>query len=135
MFIGGSQQFAAATRLTVRCIAASAFDSRRLNLSRTKERLVARNGYKIFDADTHVRPDADLLEPYLSNLARAKLALYENYRARHNHGAVTYLMGERKYKRRLGLAGDEEPQGKEYMSGYKRQQHRKPHPLCARETR
>ena len=27
---------------------------------------MARNGYKIFDADTHVRPDADLLEPYMS---------------------------------------------------------------------
>ena len=78
---------------------------------------MARNGYKIFDADTHVRPDADLLEPYLSASARAKLAHYENFKARNNEGAITYLMGERKYKRRLGLAGDEEPQAKEYMSG------------------
>lgn len=26
---------------------------------------MARNGFKIFDAATHVRPDADLLEPFL----------------------------------------------------------------------
>ncbi len=40
---------------------------------------MARNGYKIFDADTHVRPDAELLEPYLAAAARAKLAQYEKY--------------------------------------------------------
>ncbi len=32
---------------------------------------MARNGYKIFDADTHVRPDADLLEPLLDSVERA----------------------------------------------------------------
>ena len=31
---------------------------------------MARNGFEIFDADTHVRPDADLLQPYLSTDAR-----------------------------------------------------------------
>ena len=31
-----------------------------------------RNGFKIFDADTHVRPDADLLEPYLDSGARSE---------------------------------------------------------------
>ena len=50
---------------------------------------------KIFDADTHVRPDADLLEPYLTAAARAKLAQYEKYKAKNKDGAVTYLMGER----------------------------------------
>ena len=94
---------------------------------------MARNGYKIFDADTHVRPDADLLEPYLSAAARDKLAQYEKYKARNKDGAVTYLMGERKYKRRLGLASDAAPQKKEYMSGYKRHQHGKPNPLCERD--
>ena len=34
---------------------------------------MARNGYKIFDADTHVRPDADLLKPYMTAAARAEV--------------------------------------------------------------
>ena len=54
---------------------------------------MARNGYKIFDADTHVRPDADLLEPYMSASTRDKLAHYEKYKTRNKEGAVTYLMG------------------------------------------
>ena len=94
---------------------------------------MARNGYKIFDADTHVRPDADLLEPYMSASTRDKLAHYEKYKTRNKEGAVTYLMGERKYKRRLGLASEEAPQSKEYMSGYKRHQHGNPNPLCERD--
>ena len=94
---------------------------------------MARNGYKIFDADTHVRPDADLLEPYMSASTRDKLAHYEKYKTRNKEGAVTYLMGERKYKRRLGLAGEAAPQSKEYMSGYKRHQHGNPNPLCERD--
>jgi len=94
---------------------------------------MARNGYRIFDADTHVRPDADLLEPYLPVATRALLTQYENYKARNKEGAVTYLMGERKYKRRLGVADDQAPQRSEYMSGYKRHQHGKPNPLCERD--
>jgi hypothetical protein len=94
---------------------------------------MVRNGYKIFDADTHVRPDADLLEPYLTAAARAKLVQYEKYKAKNKDGAVTYLMGERSYKRRLGLAHDAAPQTNEYMSGYKRHQHGKPNPLCERD--
>ena len=94
---------------------------------------MARNGYRIFDADTHVRPDADLLEPYLPVATRALLKQYENFKARNKEGAVTYLMGERKYKRRLGVADDQAPQRSEYMSGYKRHQHGKPNPLCERD--
>ena len=60
-----------------------------------------RNGFKIFDADTHVRPDADLLEPYLSTTALAKLGQFEQHRTKNKEGAVTYLMGTRHYKRRL----------------------------------
>jgi len=94
---------------------------------------MARNGYKIFDADTHVRPDATLLLPYLSAAARQKLAQYEEYQTLNKDGATTYLMGERSYKRRLGLADDATPQKNEYMSGYKRHQHGKPNPLCERD--
>ncbi len=83
---------------------------------------MARNGFKIFDADTHVRPDADLLEPYMSASSRQRLAQYNSSKARNKDGAVTYLMGERSYKRRLGLAGEASAQNKDYMSGYKRHQ-------------
>src|SRR5215831_12627118 len=92
-----------------------------------------RNGLKIFDADTHVRPDADLLEPYLPAAARTKLAQFEGYRAKNKEGAVTYLMGTRHYKRRLGAADDEAPENQDYMRGYKRHQHGKPDPLCERD--
>ena len=37
------------------------------------------------------------------------------------------------YKRRLGVADDEAPENKDYMSGYKRHQHGKPDPLCERD--
>jgi len=69
----------------------------------------------------------------MSASTRDKLAHYEKYKTRNKEGAVTYLMGERKYKRRLGLASEAAPQSKEYMSGYKRHQHGNPNPLCERD--
>ena len=94
---------------------------------------MARNGFKIFDADTHVRPDADLLDPFLAAESRQKLGRFDKYKAKNNEGAVTYLMGARHYKRRLGVAGEEAPENKEYMAGYKRHQHGKPDPLGERD--
>ena len=94
---------------------------------------MARNGFKIFDADTHVRPDAELLEPYLSVVMRDKLKQFVAHRATNKDGNVTYLMGERDYKRRLGSLVGAKPDDKEYMSGYKRHQHGKPNPLCERD--
>ena len=95
---------------------------------------MARNGYRIFDADTHVRPDAELLEPYLSAAMREKLKQFAAHRAKNKDGNVTYLMGEREYKRRLGALGGAPSGAKEYMSGYKRHQHGKPNPLCERDA-
>ena len=93
-----------------------------------------RNGFKIFDADTHVRPDADLLEPYLSATAeRLKLSSLDQYKAKNKEGAVTYLIGTRHYKRRLGAADEDVLENKEYMAGYKKHQHGKPDPLCERD--
>jgi predicted TIM-barrel fold metal-dependent hydrolase len=94
---------------------------------------MARNGFKIFDADTHVRPDADLLEPYLPTAERLKLSSLDQYKAKNKEGAVTYLIGTRQYKRRLGAADEDAPENKEYMAGYKRHQHGKPDPLCERD--
>ena len=134
MFIGGSQQFKLVEKAGPPGLATSAEGSHCASYcTLNKEPPMARNGYKIFDADTHVRPDADLLEPYLTAAARAKLAQYEKYKAKNKDGAVTYLMGERSYKRRLGLAHDAAPQTNEYMSGYKRHQHGNPNPLCERD--
>jgi len=95
---------------------------------------MARNGYKIFDADTHVRPDAELLEPYLSAAMHEQLKQFAAHRATNKDGNVTYLMGEREYKRRLGALVGAPPDAKEYMSGYKRHQHGKPNPLCERDA-
>jgi predicted TIM-barrel fold metal-dependent hydrolase len=38
---------------------------------------MARNGFKIFDADTHGRPDADLLEPFLAAESLQKLGRFD----------------------------------------------------------
>ena len=94
---------------------------------------MARGGFKIFDADTHVRPDADLLEPYLPTTERLKLSHLDRYKAKNKEGAVTYLIGTRHYKRRLGAADENAPENKEYMAGYKRHQHGTPDPLCERD--
>ena len=53
---------------------------------------MARNGYKIFDADTHVRPDAELLRPRLSNSAQAKLAQYEKFKAKNKEKVCGLLL-------------------------------------------
>ena len=60
-----------------------------------------------FSMPTHMSgPMRNLLDAVHGSSAREKLAQYEKYRAKNKDGAVTYLMGERSYKRRLGLAGD-----------------------------
>jgi predicted TIM-barrel fold metal-dependent hydrolase len=94
---------------------------------------MARSGYKIFDADSHVRPDASLLDPYLSNEIRQKLREFERYRSKDVAGSITYLMGARDYKRRLGLPHADFAEKSEYMKGYKRHQHGKPDPRCERD--
>ncbi len=94
---------------------------------------MSRNGFRIFDADTHVRPGVEVLEPYLSAAVRTKLTQFEDYKARDKAGSVTYLMGARHYKRRLGAAGEESPENQAYMRGYKGHQHGKPNPLCERD--
>ena len=94
---------------------------------------MARSGYRIFDADTHVRPDAALLERFLTAEFRAKLGRFEPYKSKNSDGAVTYLIGTRHYKRRLGAAHEAAPEHLEYMAGYQRHQHGKPNPLCERD--
>jgi predicted TIM-barrel fold metal-dependent hydrolase len=78
---------------------------------------MARDGYRIFDSDTHVGPDAAILAAYLGAAEKARLAGWAEYEARDRHGRVTYTKGQRRYRRRLGEAEpDLAPAG--YMAGF-----------------
>jgi uncharacterized protein len=79
--------------------------------------MMARDGHRIFDSDTHVGPDAAILAEYLSQAEKERLAAWEPYRAIGRNGHVTYTKGQRRYRRRLGAAAtDQTPAG--YMAGF-----------------
>src|SRR6266576_3044625 len=78
---------------------------------------MARDGYRIFDSDTHVGPDAAILEPYLSAADRERLARWAPYRATGRSGHVTYTKGERQYRRKLGAAMPDAASAG-YMAGF-----------------
>jgi len=42
--------------------------------------MMARDRYRIFDSDTHVGPDAQILAGYLSQSEKERLAAWEPYR-------------------------------------------------------
>ncbi|MFI5268961.1 MAG: hypothetical protein ACHQ7M_16420, partial [Chloroflexota bacterium] len=67
---------------------------------------MAKDGYLIFDSDTHVGPPMEVLEPYLSRPEIAALAPYAAHR-RQRSGASVYAIGERHYDRVLGQAESE----------------------------
>ena len=78
---------------------------------------MARDGFRVFDSDTHVGPDMDVLSHYLSGAEKARLARWEEYRSVDKYGRVTYTRGQRRYRRRLGEAqADATPGG--YMTGF-----------------
>lgn len=70
---------------------------------------MSRNGFKIFDSDTHVGPDAEILERYLSKAEKLMLTAYEPYRSVQRSGLTCYVRGARNYLRRLGSLGRETP--------------------------
>ena len=78
---------------------------------------MARDGYRIFDSDTHVGPDARVLAGYLSEAERERLRSWETYKAADRHGRETYTKGQRRYRRRLGMATPNEAPGG-YMAGF-----------------
>jgi len=88
--------------------------------SRTRrDTAVARNGFQIFDADTHVGPTMDVLEAYLAASERAALELLsDKRRVNKRTGHVTYHVGERKYERRLGDPSPQPVDPHAYMAGY-----------------
>jgi predicted TIM-barrel fold metal-dependent hydrolase len=79
--------------------------------------MMAGERYRIFDSDTHVGPDAAILDAYLSEAEKARLVGWERYRATGRNGHVTYTRGQRRYRRKLGAATQEESPGG-YMAGF-----------------
>jgi predicted TIM-barrel fold metal-dependent hydrolase len=78
---------------------------------------MAKNGYKIFDSDTHVGPFMEVLEPYLGTEEKSRLAHWDAFKATNKHGNRTYNKGQRIYRRALGQAeADQAPAG--YMAGF-----------------
>jgi hypothetical protein len=69
---------------------------------------MARDGYRIFDSDTHVGPDAGILASYLSEAEKERLRSWEVYKSQDRSGHVTYTKGQRRYSRRLGTAEPDE---------------------------
>ncbi len=77
---------------------------------------MARDGYRIFDSDTHVGPYMDVLEKYLPAGEKAKLGAWEAHKSK-SRGHPVYTRGQRRYLRRLGAAAAEPDQGG-YMAGF-----------------
>ena len=78
---------------------------------------MARDGFRIFDSDTHVGPDARILARYLSEAEKDRLQEWEKFKSVDRNGRETYTRGQRRYRRRLGMAEpDEAPAG--YMAGF-----------------
>jgi len=74
---------------------------------------MARNGFKVFDTDTHTGPVMQLLDKYLTDAERAKLADWKQFRvtntgADHYKDSTTYSRGTRVYRRVLGAAKADE---------------------------
>jgi hypothetical protein len=63
---------------------------------------MTRNGFRVFDSDTHVGPYMDVLSSYLSEAENATLAHWEDSKRVDAHGRITYTRGQRHYRRRLG---------------------------------
>ena len=78
---------------------------------------MAKNGYRIFDSDTHVGPYMEVLDKYLTGEERTRLAGWDQYKTINPRGQQTYTRGQRIYRRRLGDAqADQAPAG--YMAGF-----------------
>ena len=66
---------------------------------------MARDGFKIFDSDTHVGPSMNVLDKYLSSAEKDRLAGWEQWKDTNPRtGRITYTKGGRSYQRRLGTA-------------------------------
>ena len=78
---------------------------------------MAKDGYQIFDSDTHVGPLMNVLDPFMTDAERKKLEGWSEYKSVNGKGDITYVRGQRRYRRKLGTAkADASPAG--YMAGF-----------------
>ncbi len=78
---------------------------------------MAKDGYKIFDSDTHVGPIINVLDPFMTEAEKKRLEGWSEFRVENKKGHVTYNRGQRRYRRKLGMAvADTAPAG--YMAGF-----------------
>jgi hypothetical protein len=63
-----------------------------------------KNGCRVFDADTHVNPAAEVLERYVGPSFRPRLAELAQYRQASGEGRHHYSFGRKFYRRVLGEA-------------------------------
>src|SRR5256885_2728880 len=84
---------------------------------------MARNGFKIFDSDTHVGPVMEILEKYLTKSEMAKLSAWEEYKIKATRegtreGLTVYRRGMRDSRRVLGTAKAEDGKLAGYMAAF-----------------
>jgi predicted TIM-barrel fold metal-dependent hydrolase len=78
---------------------------------------MAKDGYKIFDSDTHVGPLMNVLDQFMTDAERKKLEGWSEFKSVNKKGDITYVRGQRRYRRKLGTAkADTNPAG--YMAGF-----------------
>lgn len=78
---------------------------------------MAKNGFRIFDSDTHVGPLINVLDPFMTDIERKKLEGWAEYKTVNKKGDITYNRGQRRYRRKLGAAQAEATPGG-YMAGF-----------------
>src|SRR5271168_4078245 len=67
-------------------------------------RRIMKNGFHVYDADTHVNPAAEVLERYVDPSFRPRLAELAPYRQASGEGRHHYGFGRKFYRRVLGEA-------------------------------
>ena len=71
-----------------------------------------KNGYRIWDSDTHIQPSIETVEPYYDPSLRKRLPDLEAYKVpthpRNGPGRHNYTVGKVSYQRILGQAGPPE---------------------------
>jgi len=87
---------------------------------------MAKNGFKVFDSDTHVGPALEVMDKYISQTERDKLKDWEKFKVTSKRGYSNYTRGARTYRRRLGLAKPEEVASTGYMAAFEGAKTRKP---------
>ena len=78
---------------------------------------MAKDGYKIFDSDTHVGPLINVIDQFMTDTERKKLEAWSEFKVVNKAGNITYNRGQRRYRRKLGTAKAEETPGG-YMAGF-----------------